>query len=95
MRKMVFALIAFVALIGFVNCVLIEQALHHDESPSASQTDKTHGCMICQSVHHQWTAPEGTTVVSPTTPLGMRIPLSVDLDKDLFPASIFHPPHSI
>jgi len=95
MKKMIFNLIAFVALMGFINCVLIEPARHYQEGTSISQTDKAHGCIICQSVHHQWTAPEATNVVSQTTPLGMRVPLSVDLDKDLFPASIFHPPHSL
>lgn len=95
MKKLVFTLIAFVALMGFLNCVLIEPALHFQEGSSVSQVDKTHGCVICQSGHHQWTAPEASMVVSNTPSFGFKIPLSVDLNKDLFPASIFHPPHSI
>ena len=95
MKKMVFALIAFVALIGFLDCVLIEPALEYSKCPSMSQTDETHGCMMCQSVYHQWTAPEASAFVSRTPSLGMRVPLSSDLYEDIFPASIFHPPHSL
>lgn len=96
MRKKTFLLfLAYVALAGIINCVVVEPAFAGKEDGAAAQQDESHCCFICHSSHHQW-VPAGN---------GMHLPAPfvkadfIAIEGSFYPgsfsASIFHPPQSL
>ena len=89
---MIFRVIAFAALVGIFNCVLIEPALAYQEDSALSQDNEAHCCFLCSSMYHQWVSPGH----SPDTPAILAsdaiIPSNLSLHIEPFPDSIFHPP---
>ncbi|HNX69266.1 MAG TPA: hypothetical protein PKI45_07255 [Candidatus Omnitrophota bacterium] len=92
MRKKFIWILAIVALIGFVNCVLVEPAFAYQEHAAGSSVNDSHGCMICNTGAHQWIA------LQPVLPIGVPdfthavyLPsINIPIDPSL--GSIFHPP---
>jgi hypothetical protein len=94
-KQLVFRVIAFIALIGIFNCVLIEPALAYKDDPVESQNEETHCCFICHSMHHQWLPSETSTVTLDAVSSQGAFWPTVDFHLDPLPASIFHPPLAI
>ena len=94
-RKTLILLLAFVALAGIINCMMIEPVLAYKEDPAVSQTDEAHCCFICHSMHHQWISSAASTFFPNLVPSQDAFPLTTDLRIDPLPASIFHPPLAI
>lgn len=91
-KKIFLVLIAIVALVGILNCVMIEPALAYKEDPAASQTDKAHCCFICHSSHHQWIASSISSDFPYLVLTGSPVLQELQFLIDPPAGSIFHPP---
>ena len=90
--RMVFRIIAFIALIGISNCVLIEPALAYKDDSALSRDDEAHCCLLCSSMHHQWISSGHSPFTPAILALDAIILLNLSLRIEPFPDSIFHPP---
>lgn len=91
-KKAVLIIIAFVALVGILNCVMIEPALAYKEDPAASQTDEAHCCFICHSSHHQWIVSSISSDFPYLVLTGPTVLQELQFLIDPPAGSIFHPP---
>ena len=94
-KREIISVIAFVALIGIFNCVLVEPAIAYKDDPVVSQNEETHCCFICHSMHHQWLTPKTSTVSPDVIPSQGAFWPTDYFRLDPLPASIFHPPLAI
>lgn len=95
-KKAFIASFAFVALIGIINCMVIEPAFAYKEDKAACQTsDETHCCFICHSGHHQWTSPATTSMAHRLVVSDHLLVLPFDVQIDPPLGSIFHPPTTL
>lgn len=94
MKKTIPFLLALTALLGTLNCGLLEPALAYQlESTSASAGDEDADCcFICCSVHHQWITAQSYEFLSldPLSDGFALIAARAALDPPS--RSIFHPP---
>jgi hypothetical protein len=85
-------ILAVVALLGFVNCVLVEPAFACNEDAADCSMPECHCCLTCNSAAHQWVAPqsfEGLDI--PDLINGINVS-SAEIPVDPPLGSIFHPP---
>ena len=93
MKRAFVGLMAFVALAGLINCVVIEPAhAHKDDKAVSSSAENSKCCSFCCSVHHQW-LPSTLSVKAFTNLIAMLfIPAALSFAPDPPTGSIFHPP---
>ncbi len=93
MRKFLLFTFTFIALLGILNCALIEPAFAYREDESACQTnDNCDRCFICNSNHHQWIDTQNLVNPScliPTTVISLEVK---DMVLESPQGSIFRPP---
>lgn len=91
-KKVILIIVAFVALAGILNCVLIEPAFAYKEDFAANQKDEAHCCFICHSSHHQWIAGNISSDIPYLVPAGPPVLQELQCLIDPPAESIFHPP---
>jgi hypothetical protein len=93
-RKKTFLLaLAFIALAGIINCMVIEPAFAYQEDETACQTEsETHCCFICNSAQHQWISSVPTLVAHQMVRSDKFSFSQTDYPGDPPLRAIFHPP---
>ena len=95
MKKALVCLFAFVALVGIINCVVIEPAHAYKEDKAVSSTDDAKCCFFCCSLHHQWLPlTPGLKVFTNLTAMLFVSP-AFSFAPDPPAGSIFHPPLAV
>ncbi|MDP3920372.1 MAG: hypothetical protein Q8R76_06165 [Candidatus Omnitrophota bacterium] len=96
MKKGILVLFSLVALLGILNCVLIEPAFAcKDEAPHSEQSGDSDCCFIHCSMHHQWVTAGATALTFNSASAGDYVLNSNTFQPDSPVASIFHPPLAI
>ncbi len=93
MKKHIFFILGIFALVGILNCTLIEPAFAcKDEVTHSEQAGDSDCCFIHCSMHHQWFASGTSTLFHNFSCSADFISASVTFHLDTPPGSIFHPP---
>jgi len=93
MKKVAYYTLALIALIGLLNCSLIEPAFACKESLSHSTaSDDLDCCFIHCSIHHQYVSASSSEFPATTNQSNPFVSLHLDLHSDPALGSIFHPP---
>ena len=93
MKRILIGLIAFVALAGMLNCVVLEPAHAYNEDKVVSDTsDDSECCFFCCSVHYQWLPSTPSLKVLTRLFAMLFIPSAFSFTPDPPTGSIFHPP---
>lgn len=90
-----FALFAFgvIALVGMINCTIIEPAFaYKDECTTTSCQDENHPCFICHSCHHQWVGSQNLISFSGLLPATIVSHETAETVLNPPTGLIFHPP---
>jgi len=94
-KKTLILLLAFIALAGIINCMVVEPAFAYKEDSADTQQDEAHCCFICHSVHHQW-APASNGMHFPVPLIKADfVPNEGSFYLGSFASSVFHPPQSL
>ena len=94
-KKAIIIFLAFVALAGIINCMVVEPALAYKEDSAVAGQDEAHCCFICHSAHHQW-APAGNGMHFPAPLIKADfVPNEGSFYLGSFASSVFHPPQSL
>jgi len=92
MRKDYIWILAIVALLGFANCLLVEQAFACNEDVAACSTPISDGCLGCHHVGHQSVAAQSFHLLSIHNLAHAVNSPSAEISVDPPLGSIFHPP---
>jgi len=91
MKKFALFVFGVVALVGMLNCTIIEPAFAYQDECAATCQDATH-CSLCHFSHHQWVNPQN--LASAVSLLPARV-ISLEMQNVVLESpqgSIFHPP---
>ncbi len=94
MHRNVCFLFAFIALMGMINCFILEPALAGHEETVCMTPDGCDDCMVCCSFNHQ-IIPSITVPFSPIHEISLFIETDSVTHLDSPSFSIFHPPLAI
>jgi hypothetical protein len=91
-KRAVWTALAFLALLGIANCVLIEPALASREN-LVKHTDEVVPCSpMCHFAHHQWLGPQEAFDVNNEMSVVLYSPAPTIANIDPPVGAIFHPP---
>ena len=93
MKRTILFIFSLVALIGILNCVLIEPAFaYQDQAAHPEYNEDSDCCFIHCATCHQWVPSTPLTVTHNVQPLDVSIPESPSFHPDSPVGAIFHPP---
>ncbi len=92
MKKTFVVIFGLMALMGMMNCFLLEPALAVKEQFSLDQTEDSDCCFLCCSTHHQWVSPLSLDFLPSLFQSADVVPSNLSLYSDPARGSIFHPP---
>ncbi len=91
MKKSFHILFALVALLGIVNCLVLEPALAFQKETVCASDDGCDDCFVCCAMNHQ-ILPSPAIQFLPVNAVSRYIPASFSISLDSPSFSIFHPP---
>ena len=93
MKNVAYIFLALVALIGILNCALIEPAFAFKEEAShASSSTDFDCCFFHCSMHHQWISASTSKFAANNLQSNQFVHFRLDLHSDPVLGSIFRPP---
>ena len=96
MKRILIGLMAFVALIGLINSVVIEPAHAYKEDKAVSgSADDSKCCFFCCSIHHQWLSSTPSLKVFTNLTAILVVSPGFSFVPDPPAGSIFHPPLTV
>lgn len=96
MKKGFLVLFSLIALIGIMNCVLLEPAFaYKDEAVHSESNEDSECCFIHCTTCHMWMTSQSSTSLYNASPAGDLIPGTLAFHHDSPAGSIFRPPITI